>query len=124
MCSVVCSLHLLKRHAARVAAVFYRDGDKGTEFRLWDDVYERIDADAFTRALKESHDVRALFNHDSNHILGRVSSGTLRLSVDNTGLRYSVTLPASAANVAEAMQRGDLTGSSFQVDAWVSHQPE
>ena len=33
-------------------------------------------------------DVRALFNHDANYLLGRTASGTLTLSVDAVGLRY------------------------------------
>ncbi|WP_171898004.1 HK97 family phage prohead protease, partial [Salmonella enterica] len=33
-------------------------------------------------------DVRALFNHDPNFILGRRRAGTLALTVDERGLRY------------------------------------
>src|SRR3954469_13723755 len=41
-----------------------------------------------------SADVRSLFNHDQNFVLGRASAGTLKLSVDDTGLAYEVTPPA------------------------------
>jgi hypothetical protein len=42
---------------------------------------ERIKPGCFSRAIKED-DVRALFNHDSNLVLGRNTAKTLRLSED------------------------------------------
>lgn len=97
------------------AAVFYRSGDPGTEYHLWEDCAERIGRTAFDRALRERQDVRAFFNHDESQVLGRVSAGTLRLSVDSVGLRYSVDLPDSSIgrDVAELVARGDVTGSSL-----------
>lgn len=74
---------------------------------------EKIAVGAFDKALKTS-DVRGLFNHDPNMILGRVKSGTMRAWADKDGLQYEITeLPASRADVAEAIQRGDVTGNSF-----------
>ena len=58
-------------------------------------------------------DVVALFNHDSNIVLGRASSGTLELSSDEKGLRYVVSPPVSRADVVELIQRRDVRGSSF-----------
>jgi uncharacterized protein len=97
------------------AAVFYRAGDAGTEYQLWDNLYERIDTGAFSRAISERQDVRGLFNHDPDHLLGRTASNTLRLSVDERGLRYEIDLPDTQAgrDVAVSLSRGDLTGSSF-----------
>jgi HK97 family phage prohead protease len=46
---------------------------------------EKIKPGAFKNALAGS-DVRALFNHDSNYILGRESAGTLQLHEDSKGL--------------------------------------
>jgi HK97 family phage prohead protease len=96
------------------ASVFYDPADPGTEYRLWSDVVERISPTAFDRAVRED-DVRGLFNHDANQILGRNGAGTLRLSVDKVGLRYEIDPPdtAQAAAVVEAIRRGDVTGSSF-----------
>jgi len=76
---------------------------------------EVIKPGAFDRAMKEGHDVRALVNHDSGMILGRTTSGTLRLSVDERGLRYEVDLPDTTAgrDIAESVRRGDINGSSF-----------
>lgn len=75
---------------------------------------EEILPGAFDKILrKRSQDVVALFNHDSNIVLGRTSSGTLELSSDEKGLRYVVTPPVSRADVLELIQRRDVRGSSF-----------
>lgn len=99
---------------AGYAAVFYRDSDPGSEYGLWDGAVERIMPGAFDNF--RDHDVRALFNHDSNQVLGRQKSGTLKLSVDERGLRYEITPNDSATyrNVAGMIERGDVDGSSFQ----------
>lgn len=101
-----------KRIVVGYGAVFYREGDAGTEFKLRPNVRERISPNAFDDAL-ERDDIRSLFNHDPNFVLGRKSAGTLRLSVDDIGLKYEVDLPDSRQDVAEAISRGDITGSSF-----------
>lgn len=84
---------------------------------------EVIAKGAFDEVLK--NDVRALFNHDPNFVLGRSSSGTLRLSVDDYGLRYEIDAPQTQTVrdlVLEPMARGDITGSSFgfsvEQDKW------
>ena len=105
------------------AAVYYREGESGTEYRLWGDTYERIAPGAFDVALRED-DVRALFNHDPNVVLGRNGAGTLRLSSDATGLRYEIDMPdtQAAQDVALSISRGDISGSSFafqvQDESW------
>ena len=75
---------------------------------------ERIAPTAFRKTLQEA-DVRALFNHDPDALLGRTSNGTLRLMEDDHGLRYEVDLPNTnmGRDVAELLSRGDLNGSSF-----------
>lgn len=106
-----------KRMIRGYAAVFYNEADpEGTEYWLWSDMVERIMPGAFDRAIKEAHDARGLFNHDGNWLLGRVSSGTARLSVDTVGLAYEIDEdPADPqwATVAAKIDRGDVTGSSF-----------
>lgn len=97
-------------------AVYYRAGHPGTEYRLWQDCYERIMPGAFDAAL--AADVRSLFNHDPNFVLGRSrgAAATLRLSVDSTGLRYEVEPPQTTVireQVLEPIRRGDVSGSSF-----------
>ena len=76
---------------------------------------EQIEPGAFSAALGRS-DVRALGNHDSNILLGRTASKTLRLYEDKIGLKFYMDLidgdPLSQA-VAERVRRGDLSGCSF-----------
>jgi len=73
---------------------------------------EQIDPGAFDKAL-ERDDVRALWNHDPNIVLGRIKAGTLRLSKDETGLVSEIDLPESATAVREAIERGDVDQMSF-----------
>ena len=78
-------------------------------------VRERVLPGAFDNALKENQDVRALFNHDPNLVLGRTKSGTCRLSVDMKGLVYEVDPPDTQVgrDVLTSLRRGDVDGSSF-----------
>jgi len=99
-------------------AVFFREGDAGTEYDVWGDgsLVERVMPGAFDRAVRED-DVRSFFNHDPNLILGRRRPGaegnTLELSIDDRGLLYRVYPPPTRQDVAEAVARGDVDGSSF-----------
>jgi HK97 family phage prohead protease len=74
---------------------------------------EKIMPGAFDDVL--SNDVRAYFNHDPNFLLGRVSAGTLRLGVDEKGLRYELDIPNTTAgrDLKENMRLGNITQSSF-----------
>lgn len=84
---------------------------------------ERIAPGAFTAAISRD-DVRALFNHNPDYVLGRSFAGTLTLSEDSTGLRYEVTLPDTtwARDLWTSVSRGDITQSSFAFtvdeDSW------
>ncbi|MDI5886096.1 HK97 family phage prohead protease [Cobetia amphilecti] len=75
---------------------------------------EQIAPGAFDNVLGD--DVRALFNHDPNFVLGRTLSNTLSLSVDEEGLRYEIDPPDTQSVrdlVMAPLARGDITGSSF-----------
>lgn len=74
---------------------------------------ERIQPGAFDDVL--DNDVRALINHDPNLLLARTKSGTLKLDVDATGLRYGFDLPDTsyAKDLAVSLKRGDISQSSF-----------
>ncbi|RMD51900.1 HK97 family phage prohead protease [Candidatus Parcubacteria bacterium] len=76
---------------------------------------EEIAPGAFTRAINEKQDVRALFNHDPNKVLGRTSSGTLSLREDDKGLYVEIQPPNTALGneVVELIRRGDVSQMSF-----------
>lgn len=75
---------------------------------------EIIDRGAFTKTITEA-DVVALWEHDDRSLLGRMSSGTLRVSVDDHGLAYVVDLPDTGAgrDAVALLTRGDVRASSF-----------
>lgn len=104
-----------KRVITGYAAVFYRSNDPGTEYRLLDDVTERIMPGAFDAALRDRADVLGLANHDRSMLLGRTSSGTMRVSVDERGLKYEIDPPDTQAgrDTVTLIDRGDIPGSSF-----------
>ena len=75
---------------------------------------EKIRMGAFSNAIKND-DVRALFNHDMNYVLGRNTSGTLKLSEDATGLYFEVEVPNCqwARDLHESVKREDINQCSF-----------
>lgn len=77
---------------------------------------ERVMPGAVDKSLADGLDVLARYNHDDNFLLGRTSSGTLTLEVDDTGLVYDAAeLPDTSAgrDVAVLLERGDVAHSSF-----------
>jgi len=75
---------------------------------------EEIRSGAATKTLAE-RDVLALHEHQMGAMLGRTSSGTLRLADSPDDLRYEIDLPDTSAgrDVATLLERGDIRGSSF-----------
>lgn len=76
---------------------------------------ELIAPGAFASSIAKD-DVRALFNHDPNFVLGRTSSGTLRLAEDMRGLAIEVDMPDTQTIrdlVTAPVQRGDVSQMSF-----------
>ncbi|HEY1502631.1 MAG TPA: HK97 family phage prohead protease [Acidobacteriaceae bacterium] len=67
------------------------------------------------RTLRENPDVLMLRDHKTELLLGRTSAGTLSLNVDNVGLAFTVTLPATAIgdDTAENVRLRNLSGCSF-----------
>ena len=77
---------------------------------------ETIAPGAFTRALAANADVRCLFNHDSNRVLGRTKSGTLTLKQDDKGLAFRCMLDSrqqAHRDLHAAVDRGDISECSF-----------
>lgn len=83
---------------------------------------EEIDSAALTDEIL-GQDIRGLYNHDENFVLGRTKSGTMVVRKTKSGVEYDIEkMPASRADVMEAIERGDVDGSSFSFtvleDAW------
>lgn len=82
---------------------------------------EQIASTAFAKSLKDGADVVARYNHRDEGLLGRVSSGTLRLGGSiaghdvKVGLPYEVDLPdtTTGRDLAVLAKRGDVYQSSF-----------
>lgn len=86
-------------------------------YQVWDGATESIRPGAFTESV--NGDVRALYNHNTDIILGRTSAGTLELKQDDKGLWGRIKLnrkDTEALNVYERIKRGDITGCSFGFD--------
>lgn len=96
------------------AAIFYRNDDPGSEYRLSGNMYERIMPGAFATSIRE-RDIYALSQHDKTQPLGRTTAGTLRLGEDDRGLWYEVDLPNTSAgrDMAENVRGRLVDGSSF-----------
>lgn len=78
----------------------------------WDEV---ISPGAFRETLASGQDVLALYSHELERLLGRRSSGTLRLVEDDKGLKVEIDLPdtTDGRDVWTLVKRGDLKGMSF-----------
>lgn len=76
---------------------------------------ERIEPGAFKRSLKSRNDIKLLWNHNSDMVLGSTRAGTLTLTEDAVGLRVQATLPDNTwgRDAKVSIQRGDVTGFSF-----------
>jgi len=77
---------------------------------------EVIEPGAFDHLLaRKRQDVVALWNHETGSLLGRTTSGTLRLWSDDKGLRYEIDPPETtlARDLLTLVRRGDISGSSF-----------
>ena len=97
---------------------------------MWGDEFvEVISESAFNKTL-ETKSQKALWNHNTDLVLGSVSAGTLNLFVDGIGLRCEITLPNTTwgNDAYESIQRGDVDGMSFGFrcveDMWSKTQYE
>lgn len=75
---------------------------------------EKVKRGAFSNSL-EKDDIRALFNHDPNYVLGRNKAGTLQLKEDERGLFVKIFPPdtAWAKDLRTSISRGDINQMSF-----------
>jgi HK97 family phage prohead protease len=97
-----------------------------TPARIENRFTETVRRGAFRASLAAGDDVACLVDHDAGRLLGRTSSGTLKLHEDEHGLAFAVSMPQTslADDVLELARRGDLGGCSFGFtvpaggDAW------
>lgn len=84
----------------------------------WCEAYrEIIEPGAVTEEDLKGWDIKMTMWHNREKLLARSNKGTgsLRLSVDERGVRYEFEAPdtADGNNALELVRRGDLSGSSF-----------
>lgn len=120
-CKVRASKKGDKRQIVGYAAVFNKMSEDLGGFR------EVIKPGTFKKTIQEA-DIRALFNHDPNYVLGRNKSGTLRLEENSKGLKVIIDPPKThwADDLMESMSRGDITQMSFGFqtvkDSWIEEE--
>lgn len=105
------------RHIVGYAAVFNTLSEDLGWFR------EKIQPGAFAESITKD-DIRALWNHDSNFVMGRNKAKTLSLKEDERGLKIDI-LPSEAQwmkDLMMSMDRGDVDQMSFGfrtlIDQW------
>jgi uncharacterized protein len=104
------AMPMIKGHAA----VF---DQKSELLGSWMPFREKVAKGAFGETIAQD-DIRALWNHDPNHVLGRNKSGTLRLKEDSTGLAVEIDPPDAqwARDLVASIERGDVSQMSFGFD--------
>lgn len=101
------------------AAVWYVPGDPSTVGTADDGAELRMIPGAFVGETGRGR-VAAWHDHDAAKVLGWEADGTLRLAVDDIGLRFWLTPRDTARNrrIVDDVKTGLLTGASF------SYRPE
>ncbi len=79
------------------------------------DFTEVIRQGAFAKSLATGSNIRALYQHQGDALLGTTRGGTLRLQEDAHGLRFELSLPDTThgRDLAILVERGDVAGCSF-----------
>lgn len=93
----------------------------GVESRIlsdyWDNYREIIEPGAITEERLKGMDIKMTMYHNREKILARSikGEGTLKLTVDEVGVKYSFDAPntVDGDTALELVKRGDLSGSSF-----------
>lgn len=115
--SLVSDLHIESREEETVGRTIVGYAAK---FESWSDPImgwfrEKIARGAFDGC--DLSDVIMCFNHNTDSILARTTSGTLRLEVDEIGLRFTFEAPNTTlgSDMLELIRRGDVSKCSFRL---------
>jgi len=85
-----------------------------SNYEVWEGATESIARGAFKNSIHQ--DVRALYNHNDDIVLGRTSVGTLTLEDREDGLWGKIKInrdDTDAMNAYARIKRGDISGCSF-----------
>lgn len=99
---------------SKIAGLGVKYGSLSQDFGGWK---ERFQAGAFDLS---ANNIRCLFNHDSNFVLGDTQSKTLRLTDKSDGLYFDCDLPQTRTIqdlAGDPIARGTVTGCSFMFRA-------
>ena len=91
----------------------------GQEYQVCSGWIETVAPGAFARYLASGGDVKVLWNHNSDIVLGSTGNGTAELREDEIGLFGSVLVnekDQDAVNAHARVDRGDVSGCSFGFD--------
>ena len=92
------------------AIVFEQRADMG-----WYDEY--VDRSALTQQKLDKMDIRFVLNHNPDIVLARHrpdGTGTMQVGIDEVGVWYRFTPPKSRPDIAEMVERGDVSECSFR----------
>lgn len=83
---------------------------------IWDYFEESVDPEI--RIDYADDDVFSLFNHNWDHVLGRLGAGTYSIDRRDEGMYSETTLADNEWNrsLAQSIERGDIAGQSFGFD--------
>jgi hypothetical protein len=119
---VFCNFELRTADDGKEKIVFYPAVFNSWSEDMWG-MREIVAPGAFRNTISKD-DIRALFNHDPNYVLGRNTSKTLILSEDSRGLRGELDPPDTtwAKDLLISLKRNDITQGSFAFntikDSW------
>ena len=90
------------------AAIFNSEANLGS-------FAEVIRNGAFRKSLEAGSNIRALYHHQGDALLGTTRGRTLRLAEDGKGLAFELDLPDTShgKDLAILVDRGDVAGCSF-----------
>lgn len=106
-----------ERDGARYLEGYFAVFDK--EYQVWNDWIETIAHGAFASHLASGKDVKVLWNHNHDIVLGSTAAKTATLREDSVGLFGSVLVnekDQDAVNGYARVERGDVDGCSIGFD--------